>query len=67
MTPITILKKRKNGICTKIIKGKEYSEMLYIFGCIDNGVKKVVEVLAFNANEARQKIQNGKYHLLKTL
>lgn len=61
MTPIVILNKKKNGICIKNINGKNYTDTIYTFGCLDNGIKKVVEVLAYTAKEARQKIKEGKY------
>lgn len=62
MIPVIILNKKKNDNTTKIINGKSYNEMLYRFGCIDSGVKRIVEVLAFSAAEARQKITNGSFH-----
>jgi len=62
LNPITIINKRKNGACMNL-KGKY--DTLYTFGCIDNGIKKIVEVLAFSAQEARQKIKEGKCLVIK--
>ena len=62
LNPITILNKRKNGSCMNAI-GKY--DMLYTFGCVEDGIKKIVEVLAFSAKEARQKIKEGKCLIIK--
>jgi len=62
LNPITILNKRKNGACMNP-KGKY--DMLYTFGCVEDGIKKIVEVLAFSAKEARQKIKEGKCLIIK--
>jgi len=63
LNPITILNKRKNGACMNL-KGKY--DMLYTFGCVEDGIKKIVEVLAFSAKEARQKIKEDKCLIIKT-
>jgi len=64
LNPMVILNKRKNGACMNL-NGKY--DILYTFGCIDDGIKKVVEVLAFSAKEARQKIKEGKCLVIKII
>ncbi|HBY20609.1 MAG TPA: hypothetical protein DEG71_06320 [Clostridiales bacterium] len=64
LNPMVILNKRKNGA---VQNTKSKYDILYTFGCVEDGVKKVVEVLAFTAKDARQKIKEGKCLVIKII